>query len=425
MKKLNLIVLCAVLIYSCSPEEEALPQQNSIETPTTVEYILSVFANEGGTVSSAGGTYSEGTNVTITATANDGFNFVGWEGFDSDSSTIAVTVNSNLNITAVFERIDPVSEIIVKDIIEIRPDYYLQDENGFFGRSKLISGHWYLSENHQYWDTWGNYRQVIDGFPSFIESATGEQYDGLDRIVGEGNGVNVIIQDSFYRGDDGNQESHGDRVATTFAEEIEVPHTQFWYDGSKFDALAAARNKFNNNLTIITSSASDFTNSNQYEQLVRDVIQDFNGDNTLMVASFENQGDDGEGDFTHSVMSYDVIRSGNMLSHTLFVGSFSAQSNSPSVNAAFTDIQRYLDDAVFAPASSTSHATPKVAALAANYAHNNEGATASQIKDYILSLSTRETRSILHIDIENNNASEWVSYEVNILPVELFNDPSR
>lgn len=144
-----------------------------------------------------------------------------------------------------------------------------------------------------------------------------------------------------------------------------------------------------------------------------------------MVASFENQGDDGEGDFTHSVMSYDVIRSGNMLSHTLFVGSFSAQSNSPSVNAAFTDIQRYLDDAVFAPASSTSHATPKVAALAANYAHNNEGATASQIKDYILSLSTRETRSILHIDIENNNASEWVSYEVNILPVELFNDPSR
>ena len=119
MKKLNLIVLCAVLIYSCSPEEEALPQQNSIETPTTVEYILSVSANEGGTVSSAGGTFIEGTNVTITATANEGFNFVGWEGFDSDSSTIAVTVNSNLNITAVFERIDPVAEIIVKDIIEI------------------------------------------------------------------------------------------------------------------------------------------------------------------------------------------------------------------------------------------------------------------------------------------------------------------
>src|SRR6056300_1564198 len=41
-------------------------------------YTLTVTAGEGGSVSSEGGEYEEGSEVTITATANEGYRFTGW-----------------------------------------------------------------------------------------------------------------------------------------------------------------------------------------------------------------------------------------------------------------------------------------------------------------------------------------------------------
>ena len=69
-------------------------------------YTLTVSAGEGGTVSTEGGEYEEGTEVTITATPNEGYEFVGWEGSDSTEASLTVTIAANNTLNAVFVRID-------------------------------------------------------------------------------------------------------------------------------------------------------------------------------------------------------------------------------------------------------------------------------------------------------------------------------
>lgn len=77
---------------------------------TTVQYTLTVSASEGGTISTEGGTYDEGTELTITATPSEGYFFAGWEGNDSTSESLIITLNSNQTFQALFELIslDPI-----------------------------------------------------------------------------------------------------------------------------------------------------------------------------------------------------------------------------------------------------------------------------------------------------------------------------
>ena len=81
-----------------------------------VQYTLTVSASEGGTISGGGDTSDErlvgltfmvvsGTEVTFTATPNEGYEFIGWEGNDSTSENLTVTVSSNQSVQALFELI--------------------------------------------------------------------------------------------------------------------------------------------------------------------------------------------------------------------------------------------------------------------------------------------------------------------------------
>ena len=67
-------------------------------------YTLTVSAAEGGSVSSEGGEYEEGTEVTITATPNEGYEFTGWSDGDTSLERL-ISVSENLTLTAEFERI--------------------------------------------------------------------------------------------------------------------------------------------------------------------------------------------------------------------------------------------------------------------------------------------------------------------------------
>ena len=65
-------------------------------------YTLTVIAGEGGSVSTEGGEYEEGTEVTITATADGCYIFTSWsDGNTSPQRT--VNINGDQNITANFE----------------------------------------------------------------------------------------------------------------------------------------------------------------------------------------------------------------------------------------------------------------------------------------------------------------------------------
>jgi uncharacterized repeat protein (TIGR02543 family) len=99
MKKIFLITIMSVLL-SCDNDD----------IQTTVQYTLTVSASEGGTISTEGGIYDEGTEVTITATPSEGYFFAGWEGNDSTSESLTITLNSNQTFQALFELIslDPI-----------------------------------------------------------------------------------------------------------------------------------------------------------------------------------------------------------------------------------------------------------------------------------------------------------------------------
>ena len=80
---------------------------SSTSTTSVTQYSLTVSAGTGGSVSTSGGTYNDGSSVSITATPNDGYEFTGWNGSNSTNSTISVTINSNTVIEALFTEIPP------------------------------------------------------------------------------------------------------------------------------------------------------------------------------------------------------------------------------------------------------------------------------------------------------------------------------
>ena len=104
----GLLILIALIISCSSEEENIIPSNNSQivdSEPDPVRYNLTVTSSEGGSISTEGGTYDEGTSVTLTATANPGYKFIGWEGIDESNNELIISVNSNLTIRALFEQI--------------------------------------------------------------------------------------------------------------------------------------------------------------------------------------------------------------------------------------------------------------------------------------------------------------------------------
>ena len=109
MKKL-LFTLSLLLLLTCSKDSAEdnssvyVPPPTNTTNPTTsvTQYTLTVSAGDGGSVSTTGGTYNDGTSVSITATPSEGYGFIGWNGSDSSSSTISVTLTANTTIEALF-----------------------------------------------------------------------------------------------------------------------------------------------------------------------------------------------------------------------------------------------------------------------------------------------------------------------------------
>lgn len=66
----------------------------------------SVSPTEGGSISPGGGTYDDGTTITLTASPASGYRFDRWEGDASGNTTTAsITINSDKNVTAVFIKV--------------------------------------------------------------------------------------------------------------------------------------------------------------------------------------------------------------------------------------------------------------------------------------------------------------------------------
>ena len=106
--------MVAMTFVSCKKDKTDEPKdptteqnggnQNEDETPDPITYTLTVLSSDEamGTVTD-GGTYEEGTEVTITATpTSDGYAFVKWNDENTDNPR-TLTVTGNLELTAIFD----------------------------------------------------------------------------------------------------------------------------------------------------------------------------------------------------------------------------------------------------------------------------------------------------------------------------------
>ena len=152
----NLIFLfLTIIVYSCSSGDDTPPSiiapvvENNSETTsentetaesadsetTVVKYTLTVTSDDGGSVSSNGGSYDEGTSLTITASPDEGYEFIGWTGSDETSSSLTLSLNSDTTITANFQKIASTENYYLKG--KLIPD----SSNGeWFDRSLTVNG---------------------------------------------------------------------------------------------------------------------------------------------------------------------------------------------------------------------------------------------------------------------------------------------
>ena len=117
------LLFLSLIIITCSKESDVASDaysssasQNtyippSTTTTTVTQFTLAVTAAEGGGVSSTGGTYDDGTSVSITATPTEGYEFVGWNGTDMSSSTITITLTANTTIEALFSQVSTTTTV--------------------------------------------------------------------------------------------------------------------------------------------------------------------------------------------------------------------------------------------------------------------------------------------------------------------------
>lgn len=144
-------LIAFLFVYSCSAEEEDTAPPPQVQQPTPepeppapTQYTLTVTAGEGGTVSTEGGTYDEGTEVTITATPEEGYEFVGW--FNDSGELISDEISYNLEIGANIQLVSNYNLLPIT-FISKSPEYSLINQT----TSKYIKQYYF--ENYMRRDT--------------------------------------------------------------------------------------------------------------------------------------------------------------------------------------------------------------------------------------------------------------------------------
>lgn len=95
----TLLFITSLIIMSCSKEEKS-----QIEQTLSTTYVLTFSSVEGGTLSTEGGTYESGSNITVNAIADPGYEFLNWSDGSTENPRV-ILVNSNLDLKANFKRL--------------------------------------------------------------------------------------------------------------------------------------------------------------------------------------------------------------------------------------------------------------------------------------------------------------------------------
>ena len=107
---LALIIISITLTFCSKGDSQSDSQISAL--PEIAKYSVSISASEGGVVDTQSGTFNAGTVITVTASPNEGYEFVGWTGSDETATQNTLTVNSNIVLVANF-RLIPITEYTI------------------------------------------------------------------------------------------------------------------------------------------------------------------------------------------------------------------------------------------------------------------------------------------------------------------------
>ena len=178
----------------------------------------------------------------------------------------------------------------------------------------------------------------------------------------------------------------------------DIQKTIYQISGNILQAIKSAQRDSLTN--IITTSATALTSDADYTQELIDRVEAFENQNTLLVSSLENQGDDGQ-EYTHGVVAQEIVSSGNGLEHSIFVGSYKLSGSIHQGNVDSDHLSLFLENTIFVPEISTSHATPKLSGLASTFLSENPNMSAVELKNKIFSLTRKQDIVVLR--------AEWAS----------------
>jgi uncharacterized repeat protein (TIGR02543 family) len=174
-------------------------------TPVAQSYNLSINVSptDGGSVSPSGGTYDDGTSVTLTATAASGYAFDYWSGGASGTiSTTTIVMNADKTVTANFVATGPV--VLFSDDFS-NPSSGWVTYDGPDGRVRYYNGALYIKDYSAY--SLSMYGEAQRYFTDFILEVETWLVGGTDdnwqtvgcRLDSSANGYGLgISADGYY-----------------------------------------------------------------------------------------------------------------------------------------------------------------------------------------------------------------------------------
>lgn len=196
-----------ILIISCSKETD-------IVSPSELDFIITIIAGEGGTVSSQGGVFSQGTEISVEAIPNSNYTFETWSDGSTDNPKI-ILVTADISFTAnfIFNCINNAPQIDLNntsyDLFDIKYPLMLS------GNINMDMSYW-LGEDWEYgfggaFVDYNNdgildivgYRNNYDNYVDYPQGYTGYDRKQLIRFfIGDCNGnfTPDIQNDNIYYG---------------------------------------------------------------------------------------------------------------------------------------------------------------------------------------------------------------------------------
>ncbi|WP_441000109.1 InlB B-repeat-containing protein [Fodinibius sp. SL11] len=143
-KKVCVLIIFSITLWGCGsgggtgPDNSGNDNGNNND-PEPVEYDLSVLKSpsDGGTVNPSSGTFEDNTEVTVEATANEGFSFREWTGdVSSENNPVTVTITGDTELTANFDDLRSVYTvqlfaISTEDTVNLRFGQSSRGSDGF------------------------------------------------------------------------------------------------------------------------------------------------------------------------------------------------------------------------------------------------------------------------------------------------------